>query len=165
MRLEHEGGDGVETDPQGALQIPGQQLARGRGLGDPRPFDREAPQTIQHEEELGIRRPLAPQRAVVVEDRHPARGNDEAGGAGGDGLLGEAQDGIAHVAVAPGWERPATFAHRPPVIAASIFCITWSMVKLAAFWRGGKSTKLRRKSATTLCAGTARKRWSMYQSQ
>jgi hypothetical protein len=39
-----------------------------------------------------------------------------------------------------------------PLAASDIFSIAWSMVKLAAFCRGGKSLKVARNSATNACA-------------
>jgi len=36
------------------------------------------------------------------------------------------------------------------------FSSTWSRLKLAAFWRGGNSSKVFRKSPTIFCAGTNR---------
>jgi hypothetical protein len=45
-----------------------------------------------------------------------------------------------------------------------IFSITWSRVKLAAFWRGGNSWKVCRNFPTYACAGTKRKARSRSQS-
>jgi len=39
---------------------------------------------------------------------------------------------------------PSACAQRWEVIAASSFSTTWSMVKLAAFWRGGNSLNVSR---------------------
>jgi len=44
----------------------------------------------------------------------------------------------------------------PPLDASVIFSITWSRLKLAAFWRGGKSLKVARNSPTKAWAGTSR---------
>ena len=49
--------------------------------------------------------------------------------------------------------------------ASSIFFSAWSMLKLAAFWRGGNSLKVAKKSPTYFWAGISRKAWSIIQSQ
>ena len=43
-----------------------------------------------------------------------------------------------------------------PLAAFSIFSITWSIVKLAAFWRGGNSLNVSRNCATSACAAKTR---------
>ena len=43
----------------------------------------------------------------------------------------------------------------PSVITASSFATTWSMVKLAAFWRGGNSLNVSRNCATRVVAASA----------
>ena len=52
-----------------------------------------------------------------------------------------------------------------PLAACSSFSITRSSEKLAAFWRGGYSTKVLRNSPTKVWAGTSMKTWSNIQSQ
>src|SRR5262249_11129778 len=44
--------------------------------------------------------------------------------------------------------------HRPDVIAASSFATTWSIVKLAAFWRGGNSATVARNCVTSHVAAS-----------
>ncbi len=53
---------------------------------------------------------------------------------------------------------------RPHSVGGVSFSITWSRLKLAAFWRGGYSWNVARNLPTYACAGTMKKTWSSNQS-
>ena len=106
-------------------------------------------QAAEDEQRLHVRRALAPQRPVVVEHGHALRGRHVVGAA----LLGDAFDEVDDRRpgrpIVPGGKR-----HWPEVSALSSFSTTWSIVKLAAFWRGGNSWKVARNSATSEVAAS-----------
>ena len=61
--------------------------------------------------------------------------------------------------------RQDTAAFTAAYAACASFSTTWSMLKLAAFCRGGNSLSVSRNCATSACAGTRTKAWSKIQSQ
>ena len=63
-------------------------------------------------------------------------------------------DRLARRRVVPG--REARHQSCAPLAAASIRSSAWSIVKLAAFCRGGKSLNVPRKSVTSACAAMIR---------
>jgi len=126
---------------------PGGQLRVLHGLGV---------EALQEEVRLGIGRPLAPQGAIVVEDGDPSGRRNERHRAARRHTVDEREDRALGVTLAPGRESIQHAAQRPPCIAASIFAITWSTVKLAAFMRGGNCMKVCRNSPTIFCDGMTR---------
>lgn len=101
------------------------------------------------EDEVGLNpeRLLAPEGAVVVEHGDPFDLRNSVRGH----ALHEVEHGGLGRAVVPGGERLA-HAQRPDVSEASSFSTTWSIVKLAAFCRGGNSSKVARNCATRAAA-------------
>ena len=59
----------------------------------------------------------------------------------------------------------ASHQSRAPPAASCILSSAWSIVKLAAFWRGGKVRNVERKSTTMACAARIRYAFDRYQSQ
>jgi hypothetical protein len=90
---------------------------------------------------IGIR--FSHQSAVVVEDRDPLLRWEVAGRG-----LDEVDNRLRRRGVVPGeLSQPCA-----PLAASAIFSSAWSMVKLAAFWRGGNSSNVARNWATIACA-------------
>ena len=106
-------------------------------------------QATEDEQRLHVRRALAPQRPVVVEHGYALRGRHEVRAA----LLGDAIDEVDDRRpgrpIVPGGKR-----QWPEVSALSSFSTTWSIVKLAAFWRGGNSWNVARNCATSVVAAS-----------
>jgi hypothetical protein len=105
-------------------------------------------QSLEDEAELDRHGLLTPERPVVVEDRDPLLRREVAGRG-----LREVDDRLGRRGVVPGAERRHP---RAPLVASAIFSSAWSIVKLAAFCRGGKSLNVPRKSATIACAARSR---------
>ena len=89
-------------------------------------------EALQEEERLGVRRPLAPQRAVVVEDGDPLVCRDETGRP--LVVTRPMKSTMVRLGVTSGQGEPLPHEPQwPPCNAASIFAMTWSTLKLAGF--------------------------------
>ena len=93
-------------------------------------------EALEDEAELDRHRLLAPQRAVVVEDGDALRHRHVAGDP-----LDELDDRLPGRRVVPGGQVGHVGAPARQSTASS-FSTAWSIVKLAAFWRGGNSSNV-----------------------
>jgi hypothetical protein len=152
-----------------SLQVTGEQRLDDRLAGQLGVLGCLLMKALKKERGLDISGALAPQRAVIVEYSDPVCGRDVVAAALLCDAVDEVENGRLRGPSVPRWQRVgqtnSSAGYRPEVIAASSFSIAWSIVKLAAFWRGGNSAKVARKRPTSVCAASTRNALSSIQSQ
>ena len=149
--------EGIEQhrhDCSGSLLVRGGEVVREQRLdnvarGELRVGGCLLAETLQDEECLHVGGLLAPERSVVVDHRDALRRRDVMRPALRRDALEVADDLGARGAVMPRGKHQC-----PAVSALSSFATTWSIVKLAAFCRGGNSVKVARNCDTSAVAAS-----------
>ena len=151
VELEQDAGDRLEAELLRAREVAGQQRLDHRLLAQLGVRSHRLAEAGEHEQRLEVRRLLAPQGAVVVEHGDALGGRHVVRTALLRHAIDELEDRRPRGPVVPGRE-----AHRPDVMTASSLATTWSIVKLAASWRGGNSTNVWRNCAVRNVAARMR---------